>query len=142
MDNWSINLCDGSRKHFELAMEMAFEANCPGNKVEFYATSEDNRHMVLIWGDSHKEGNILLGDRSDQNVKAQLKVLPYKMDLKAAIDFSWHWLYSASNQGKEIWSDDVKRKVGYRLHTDYWGHALGHHYGVIAITGEHQLIGK
>jgi hypothetical protein len=141
MDNWSINLCDSSREHFELAMKMAFESNCPGKKVKFYALSDDNRSMVLIWGDKHKEGPVQLG-KYDKPIPAQIKALPYEMDVKAAIDFTWHWLNGAADQGKEIWSDDVWREVGYRLHTNYWGHALEHHYGVIAITGEHALIGK
>jgi len=141
MDNWSINLCDGSRSHFEIAMKMAFESNCPGKKVKFYAVSDDNRHMVLIWGDSHKEGEIKLGDYKEP-IPAKLMRLPYEMGVDAAIDFAWHWLHSASDQGEEPWSDDVWRETGYRLHTNYWGHALGHQYGVIAITGEHQLIGK
>lgn len=141
MDNWSINLCDGSRRHFEIAMQMAFDSNCPGKKVKFYALSKDSRHIVLIWGDNHKLGDTKLGEY-DKPIEATIQRLPYEMDCKAATDFAWHWLHNASNQGEEIWSDDVWRETGYRLHTNYWGHALGHHYGVIAVTGEHQLIGK
>jgi len=142
MDNWSINLCDYTVEHFILAFQMAFERNCPGNKVTFYALSNDDRHMVLIWGDNHKEGLIDLRDADDKIIPANLRSLPYPMGLEAAKDFAWHWLQNESFQGENFTWDDAQYKTGYRLHTDYWGHALNHHYGVIAITGEHRLIGK
>jgi len=145
MDNWSINLCSKSKKQFDLAMEMAFETNCPGNKVEFYAITEDNRTMVLMWHDTHKEGDatwFIHKNGKSEKVKVKLRKLPYPMQVDVAIGFAWNWVMNKADQGKEPWSSDVWREKGYRIYTDYWGHALGCSYGVIAITGEHALIGK
>lgn len=145
MDNWSINLCSTSRKQFDLAIGMAFEANCPGKKVEYYAITEDNRTMVLMWGDKHKEGNAVwfVHERgTTEEVKVKIKKFPKPMEVDVASIYAWGWVMGEANQGKEPWSSDVWREKGFRVHTDYWGHALGCSYGVIAITGEHALIGK
>jgi hypothetical protein len=145
MDNWSINLCSKSKEQFDLGMKMAFEANCPGGKVEYYAITEDNRTMILMWGDRHKEGNSIWSvcERDITNeIKVKIKRFPHPMQVDIAIGFVWQWVMSEANQGEESWSSDVWREKGYRLHTDYWGHTFGSPYGVIAITGEHALIGK
>lgn len=141
MDNWSVNFCDQKYDNFRTIMKMAFEENCPGKSVRFYILSDDNRHMVLVWGDCHKEGPVSIG-KYNEPISAKIKLLPKKMEAEDAIEFAWHWLNTASDQGIEPWSDDVWRETGYRLHTNYWGKALDYTYGVIAITGEHALIGK
>lgn len=123
MDNFHIDIVSNNRKHFETAMEIAFD-HAPGKKASYYRISKE-KGLILYWTEF-------------KNKEAQ--PLPFEMGMKAATDFVWHWLEDAE-RGNEPDHDGDNGK-GFRIYTENWGKVDDDWQAFVAIKPIWAMYGK
>lgn len=122
--NFRFDVSSDTRKHFDMAMELAF-ANCAGGKAERYKIDSE-KGLILSWG----------------GAESGYEKLVYKMDLEATKEFVWNWVRSADYVDKSCWDSEVDRKKGFRVYNEAWGHIGSDHYAFVAIKPTFMLYGK
>lgn len=86
-----------------------------------------------------------VADDEDIVVESIIQKVPYKMELKQAIDFGWNWLHGAADYSKgagRLDDPDVSEHKGFVLETDHWGHVWDNHYGIVGIRPAWAWYGK
>lgn len=132
MDNFAVHVTARDPETFRSAFRLAFQhdkrvAICyaikPLAQVNWMFKC-DVPAMVLYWADC--DGSLLL---------------PYKMDVEAAMKFVEGWL--ATVEYPEQPDHDGDNEKGFILSTgDFWGHVEGHWQSILAVQPCWALLGK
>lgn len=97
--DFHVDITSDIKKHFDMAMTMAFD-DAPGGKAEAYAVTLENG-LVLYW----------------QHVNNTIR-LPYDMPLEPAINFIWGWLQNVdfAPYSQPVGGDGSDKK-GFKVYT-------------------------
>jgi hypothetical protein len=121
-DNFHLDVCSDSQRHFQYALTMAFD-HAAGGKARFYRIDPE-KGLILFWAEGAKDAVLL----------------PYPMDCTAATEFVWNWLKTAGYGEQPDHDGDNAR--GFRVYNESWGHVGNEWQAFVAIRPEWQMYGK
>lgn len=122
MDNFQIRIVSEGRDHFDKALEMAFFKY---SNATHYSLKSGN--LTFYWNDPPESAEAL--------------PLPYRMVVKSASDFAWHWLESA-DYGTEPDHDGDDGKGFVITNGDCWGQIDGAWQSIVQIQPCWAMYGK
>lgn len=127
MDNFQLDVRSCVKRHFEEALQIAFDA-APGQKATHYKITKKHG-FILYWGG---------------NGAKDITPFPYEMSCKEAIPFIWGWLQKVDYEDYEKPYDDgdVQNEKGFRIFNEMWGHVDSNSYAFVAIKPAWAWLGK
>lgn len=131
-DNFKVEIHSSGREHFETALTLAWK-HAPGGYAITYAIDPDpNLGLVFFWSDTDKT----VGEKA-----TKIAPLPYRMNLKAAIEFAWNWLDTAEYPDEP--DHDGSNSKGFVVSTgNHWGHIGGSHFAIVSVSPTWMMHGK
>lgn len=102
MDNFRASIASEGYDQFVKAMEIFFH-HAPGNSVIAWRI-DDTKGLILYWT-APKDVDVTM--------------LPYKMNLRRALEFCWGWLEQAPLEEEPDHDGDNSR--GFLLYNEAWG---------------------
>ena len=136
-DNYHFDIASEGKKHFERAMQFAFEDTFEGKQLKAIGYTVDE-HRIGSYG------LVFFKYKTEPPERVPgFTSLPYEMKVEAATEFAWHWLQS---QDYEKWEKepghDGSNHKGFRIYNEKWNR-IGDWWGAFAaVKPEWMMYGK